>query len=146
MGAELLALKRELAEKTGGPPPAPAKEKKEKKEKKETKPKDAKPKKDPAAGLPPAVPVPFPKYVTPAPVPNFVVRASLAESVFSDAEQSQVDLSKLDTRLNDYSYVTGFRPAALDVKVYTALTGVDIAAYSNISRWQRHIASFEADE
>ncbi len=146
--AELLALKRELAEKTGGPPSAPAKDKKDKKdkEKKETKEKEEKPKKDPNAGLPPAVPVPFPKYVTPAPAPDFVVRASLAESVFVDEAQSQVDLTKLDTRLRDYSYVTGFRPASMDVKVFTALAGADTGAYANVSRWQRHIASFRADE
>ena len=87
-----------------------------------------------------------PKYVTPAPTPDFVVRSSLADSLFSDAEETQVAVDKLDMRLKDYSYVTGFRPAASDVKVLAALSGKDTAAFANISRWQRHIASFSAAE
>lgn len=142
--AELLALKRELAERNGAPPPVPKEQKA-----KADKPKDkapSKPKADPKAALPPAVPVLAPKYVTPAPTPDFVVRSSLADSLFSDAEETQVAVDKLDMRLKDYSYVTGFRPAASDVKVLAALSGKDTAAFANISRWQRHIASFSAAE
>ena len=142
--AELLALKRELAEKSGAPAPAPKADNKkggggggdEKKKKAEK----------PAAAVPPAVPVLAPKYVTPAPTPDFVVRASLADSIYVDTEETQVDLAKLDARLKDYSYVSGFRPAARDVKVMAAVGAQDISAFSNIGRWQRHIASFDGPE
>jgi hypothetical protein len=142
--AELLALKRELAEKNGAPVPAPKTQKPKTDNSKEKVP--SKPKADPKVALPPAVPVLAPKYVTPAPIPDFVVRSSLADSLFNDSEETQVDLGKLDVRLKDYSYVTGFRPAASDVKVIAALSGKDTASFANITRWQRHIASFSAAE
>jgi hypothetical protein len=146
--AELLALKRELAEKSGAPAPAPKADNKkgggdDKKKKKAEKPAAEK---QAAAAMPPAVPVPAPKYVTPAPTPDFVVRASLADSIYVDAEETQVDLAKLDARLKDYSYVSGFRPAARDVKVMAAIGAQDTSAFSNIGRWQRHIASFDGPE
>ena len=138
--AELLALKRELAEANGSPLPP----QNEQKQKERSTP--SKQKADPQAALPPKVPVSAPNYVTPAPTPDFVVRSSLADSIFSDKEEKQVDMVKLDLRLQDYSYVTGFRPAASDAKVFAAIQGKDASAFPNISRWQRHIASFNSNE
>merc|ERR1712130_784588 len=61
---------------------------------------------------------------------------------FSNADT----LSKFESFLSSKSYIDGHEATQADVAVYEAIKSpVDSAKYPNISRWQEHIKSFEAE-
>jgi seryl-tRNA synthetase len=57
---------------------------------------------------------------------------------------NDVQVDALEEVLSDFSYVNGFQPSQLDVKIFLALQGVDVNAgrFPNVTRWLAHIASF----
>ncbi|WFD18473.1 Translation elongation factor 1 beta [Malassezia caprae] len=61
---------------------------------------------------------------------------------FSNAD----NLAKFDSFLSTKSYIGGHEASQADVAVYEAIKGaVDSSKYPNVSRWQEHIKSFEAE-
>jgi seryl-tRNA synthetase len=57
---------------------------------------------------------------------------------------NEVQVEALEEVLSDFSYVNGFRPSQMDVKVFSALQGVGVneGRFPNVTRWLAHIASF----
>lgn len=54
----------------------------------------------------------------------------------------------LNTYLGDYPYLDGYSPSQIDVKVHRAFNGsnVNVASYSHLHRWHKHIASYGEQE
>ncbi|XP_076670453.1 valyl-tRNA synthetase isoform X1 [Andrena cerasifolii] len=54
----------------------------------------------------------------------------------------------LNTYLGDYPYLDGYSPSQIDVKVHRAFSGsdVNVATYSHLHRWHKHIASYGEQE
>lgn len=54
-------------------------------------------------------------------------------------------LSTLDTHLKTHSYVCGHQPSKSDSILATSIgqNGVDLSTYVHVSRWFRHIGSFD---
>jgi len=54
--------------------------------------------------------------------------------------------TQLNSYLEDKSYLTGFSPSPVDLKIFRELRAVQIpATFPNLVRWFRHIESFEKD-
>ncbi|WFD25087.1 Translation elongation factor 1 beta [Malassezia nana] len=61
---------------------------------------------------------------------------------FSNAD----NLTKFDSFLSSKSYIDGHEASQADVAVYEVLKApVDASKYPNVSRWQEHIKSYEAE-
>jgi elongation factor 1-beta len=58
------------------------------------------------------------------------------------------NLGNLNAYLHTRSYIRGFTPSQDDVTVFKLLGVGDVSPeqYPHLSRWQRHVASFTADE
>ncbi|XP_076647855.1 valyl-tRNA synthetase isoform X2 [Halictus rubicundus] len=54
----------------------------------------------------------------------------------------------LNNYLNDYPYLDGYTPSQTDAKVYQTFVelNVNVASYTHLYRWYRHIASYSREE
>lgn len=56
------------------------------------------------------------------------------------------DLVQLNDYLEDKSYLSGFAPSPVDLKLFLELKSTKIPpSFSNVVRWFRHIESFQRD-
>ncbi|KIK66240.1 hypothetical protein GYMLUDRAFT_929029 [Collybiopsis luxurians FD-317 M1] len=56
-----------------------------------------------------------------------------------------VDLAKLDQHLVTRSYVEGYSPSQADVHVFKTLSSAPDSSYVNVTRWYKHIASYNSE-
>lgn len=110
---------------------------------------------------PPLIPILPPTYTTPAPkLTKLAVMSPLTIPSLEDIDElsnSNNDIHiliiQLDKRLSYYSYISGFQPSAIDMKVFvlvknylevltTNVTNTNI----NVLRWKRSIESFTNEQ
>ncbi|KAI0085498.1 elongation factor 1 beta/delta chain [Irpex rosettiformis] len=56
-----------------------------------------------------------------------------------------VDFAKLEAHLATRSYVEGYTPSQADVAVFKAITSQPEATLTSVSRWYKHIKSYESE-
>ncbi|KAI0799640.1 EF-1 guanine nucleotide exchange domain-containing protein [Irpex lacteus] len=56
-----------------------------------------------------------------------------------------VDFAKLEAHLTTRSYVEGYTPSQADVTVFKAITSEPAATLTSVSRWYKHIKSYESE-
>eukprot|EP01036_Dinobryon_divergens_P023760 gene23760-32146_t len=93
----------------------------------------------------PKQPVLPPTYTTPAPAKKSP-SGTIAAKEFVWKEGEPVDLTALNAQLSQFSYVAGYLPGKVDLRVKAAVTSVDDSLYPNVARWLRNIVSFSEED